>query len=1132
MKSIPEWKEQFLHARDLLEPTGEPLFSYRTEAHEFEGLQNCLKHWLGKWIPLQPFAAIAENNIYFPELFVLYASEWWKRCYDGGGWSWEPILNSLGVDASDWGQQQRTACVTKGLRRWGLQPHERRGLRYLGSIAFNGGLPLLLLADLSRGKIGQMLRQILALAMSGSASQADLVSWIKSQSEQLPRAYRQEEIYVLLAEVVSTSIRIQQDTHLQAGENVLAVLDNKDRRWRNRFPLPMEDGNARALVEQLMRDVVAVPSATVTNGLRVERYLESPDNAFWDLRAETLIPERVEQATLGQLFQLEAQSIPATASLFWHAGALNEQLAIRKLAGHEKFLVERRPLVTQGLSATCEQVMELVTATGSLSQAMLPRGSALDEDLPWIFAVEDSKARFIRQGSGAVSAAGALVVVPESWTTQLEPDVSCNHVGWLQDPIRSVYRLLGRARFISPDGQAFTVRTDRPDAQDDLLEWSGQRVWQAFESPTLAFRGQPQLFRRGWESHASTSSAEKVTWQTWGGNPAKGFQYGPSEARWLKEGEVRWRSRLVVLPREARETLLPGDSPNVGTIKLHHWGVSSAVCLTPGVDALFCAGDGVAEVALVWRDPQMPVPEHIELQLQWPHSRHAARIALPYPAVGVVVHDANNHTLKSNSVLVSSQMSGTRISIIFGNQTFAKLTFELTQVSKTQRLTVPSFSIRPPIGGHRAELRLIDYRSLVDELFGSVDATDAQVRLSLEVGKSSHRLLFSRHAGELLRDEHLRRVGLGRQHPWQNAVFESAALCALKLDEPSTEPIRLTPAYSQGVAVGDWHFDTEQRAAGPWLIYPAVDCPINFRPQIWRVGGAVQHDGTGIREALDTADQALRLQRLDAVIAQLADDFTSPEWEVVEDLVRHLQHLPLATLDLWRRFAHSGAGMAALAFRMSAVITPAFVARFANELPFMWELVTFDEWRKAIMAAIDQADAWYGEAAASLLASHLNKQREQWGSNTPAIRFMLEAAYCAAAQKNTKEVRMALNPAVDAHFKQQLCETDKCHLQDLLREHTEHDWPAALSYLFYPDCKEAGAKKLLVGQFRDNFKNSAINLPILLAYQAATNKSAIWLLKSDEIRHLRSYRAFDPVWFEQAYHCTLARCLSNSILTW
>ena len=78
--------------------------------------------------------------------FVLYASEWWQKKYDGHHWSWEPLLASI-----DWKDVHYTdlySPIRKAWRWWGIDlVRVTSSTRYLGTIACQGGLPLALVGD-------------------------------------------------------------------------------------------------------------------------------------------------------------------------------------------------------------------------------------------------------------------------------------------------------------------------------------------------------------------------------------------------------------------------------------------------------------------------------------------------------------------------------------------------------------------------------------------------------------------------------------------------------------------------------------------------------------------------------------------------------------------------------------------------------------------------------------------------------------------------------------------------------------------------------------------------------------------------------------------------------------------------
>ena len=90
MEILNDFLSIFLQKRNLPYPDGRMLYAYQMNRSEYNDLQNKLK------ICCQNYS-LAEllKNKYFSRCFVLYASEWWKREYQGGVWSWDPIFSSI-----------------------------------------------------------------------------------------------------------------------------------------------------------------------------------------------------------------------------------------------------------------------------------------------------------------------------------------------------------------------------------------------------------------------------------------------------------------------------------------------------------------------------------------------------------------------------------------------------------------------------------------------------------------------------------------------------------------------------------------------------------------------------------------------------------------------------------------------------------------------------------------------------------------------------------------------------------------------------------------------------------------------------------------------------------------------------
>ena len=272
-RHVASFQARFLKSRGFDRPTGAPLYSYRMTRGEFDELESDLREFLVHALKYSRLGEIAKHNSWVPDLFVLYSSEWWRREYDGAGWSWEPIVSSSGAPPDGWTQSQRSECVEIGLAGWKIRVAESRGFRFLGSIALQGGLPMKLLAA-AQGNIGWVLSRVLRLAASSRVGESEIEEWIRSLAAYLPNTYRQAEIFRLLTQVISTVLALKRTAGLDSAEGAIKRLDASDPEWRHKFPLPIEDDQARGLIEQLVRDAATTRVQSSPAVAIVDRRLE------------------------------------------------------------------------------------------------------------------------------------------------------------------------------------------------------------------------------------------------------------------------------------------------------------------------------------------------------------------------------------------------------------------------------------------------------------------------------------------------------------------------------------------------------------------------------------------------------------------------------------------------------------------------------------------------------------------------------------------------------------------------------------------------------------------------------------------------------------------------------------------
>ena len=140
-------------------------------------------------------------------------------------------------------------------------------------------------------------------------ARTEVKGWIDSLGQWLPKSYRQDIIYELLAQLVLVALKLKQEAGLSPGDDAVAVLDRKAPDWKNRFPVSMEDEHARMLVEQLVRDAANARIRKVKSCLPVKRTLEQEDEGQWSLISRVELPDTLIFSALTQLFGIKDEKL-------------------------------------------------------------------------------------------------------------------------------------------------------------------------------------------------------------------------------------------------------------------------------------------------------------------------------------------------------------------------------------------------------------------------------------------------------------------------------------------------------------------------------------------------------------------------------------------------------------------------------------------------------------------------------------------------------------------------------------------------------------------------------------------------------------------------------------------------------
>ena len=1120
-RAISSFKANFLATRGVVRPTGEPLYSYRVAKDEFFDLQSGLRTYIFEESKRHRLGEIAKGESWFPALFVLYSAEWWRREYDGSGWTWEPIVGSLGAPQDGWTLSRRSLCVEEGLADWKIRLSDSGGFRYLGSIALQGGLPMKLLAA-AQGNIGRVLSRVMQHAASSNVGENEIEEWVASLATYLPHTYRQTEIYRLLTQVITTVLALKRNAGLDSAEGAIAKLDATDPEWRNRFPLPIEDEQARGLLEQLVKDAASVRAERKSAIVAVDRRLELVD-AAWQIRSSVVIPEYADVSQINTLFgQPKDAQLPRTLVFRVGDGASGRDMAARRLAGRDQYRIDRRLPEFFDEAATREHVLSMILPDGVLRSTTLRKGDTLHPDLPWVFEdVDRTTAKFIRQGGGSVVSPAAILCVPSEWV--VEPtEGKVDALGESAKLMRSLWRFQGTIRVCDPAGATFRLRSGQASAENDYLGWLGSRASDvSFLSPDLAFRGTPRLCHFT-EQSPPNSVNSAVSWRM---GPQRELSsvgiVGPVTAIWPASGDVQWRSRIVLLGDAKPIVAEHGEDPNSGTLCFPDWKLASVISTTPDVLATN-EFHGATLLANFTHTGLGSPPEWCEAELLWRGNPKPARVRIPFPARGARCFDAKGRQLPDEALIATENIFGVRLVAFLGRTDHATLRFVLWDGHREADSS--AVSITAPVGTNRVEIRPIDHLSRIRRMLATADALDAFVSVELDNGNSRPACLrVARYSSELeiLRDTGT--VSLSRESlvDLSQEDISKLAVEAMRLDAPSEEPLRLSPPEDDPT-LGVWHFPVERIEPGPWLIYPAKGSPVLFRPMLWTIKSESSTEAErvdiGLSSVANITDPHARLEKLQAAIAKLAADFDHPDWSTLEQIADQLYHLPLSAHDLWRAFSRSPEGLAALALRTGG-LPASFLDRFSSEMPCSWETIPLKTWVEEMNAFVVYCEM------NPLLSSTISNRIEAITSLHPSLRALLEVAQTLCTGCPTDSVRIAQSGLLD--FSKLLFAGDNSPFQNLLRDRAAAEWPL--------DLKDeiSRARATPVGRFLQPvdlwFREVVVNLPILLAAGIATGLAGDWL-DAGKLRTLRKYQDFCPEWFADAFDMTVARCISEKVI--
>jgi hypothetical protein len=927
------WLAEFLLLRNHYHgPTGQPLFSYQVTAHEYEELGCVL-------VAHQQVAFDYRHEHSWAACFCLYVAECFRREYDGGesGWAWSTFEKRLGCDFTP---QQRAHIVTTGLQGYWKRPirQRERGRDLLGSLFAEGGLPWLLVQSESHG-FGRSVRKGIKDYYRTEQAGRTTTDLMSDGEQYLPQTFRNLETRQLLAGIVEQLMDLAERYPLREQSDPADYLDREFPRWRTTFPIPLDETNARGLINEWLKDA----------GMRRQERKEQEERALaftcthrlqgeltdWHILTEVVIPrsetialgERILSSTRMEICFYEGERLLAREGIVY--GQINNrQLTVRFPVTQLKL---KRRLPQEPLT------MRLLESGYTVHIFHFAYSILEYEDLPLIFEAQGEEWWFVCSTS---CSAGSRVRIrmPSQF------NVVSGTVSFLVRDMSGALWVESTDSLSMQDGHnLITVHLNQ--ARDLLLQPELQgRHLQYSATPNTIFLGWPRLVL------PENNIGQKETLAVY----ANGILVVPSQMRG-KAGKIRYsvrnaqgetilQRRFGILPEEFHLSLHPAMSDRAARLHIRPSTLQIRVVDDKNIDTSTSLENDSISIQLQPVGKEIPTAFSIEISDDTAGEPVVLHLPFPYQGARLIAPDG---ATMDRTELTLDELIGVRIALLSGLPYGQRFTVQMELINRVQQRLTRRYAI--DVGNMPILLNLFSYQNDLSQMLGAVDDQDAYIRMTLEAEKRLLSFNVRRYNGQI---RWLSHTSFDVDGGFSEVFRYGVRAAAMLLSDPCQAPLKLPERESEGVETGVFNIVPAMERDAPWLIYPEKDSRLKFRPTIYIPAERYQSPSTdfsGAVKDIRSMHEAARVYHpqhrpnvISEQIAAMAEDFDHSGWQYLADLKLHYSHLPLSTFESWRALASHPEALAGIVLRLE--IDEVFCVRMRDELAVIWECIPLPLW--------------------------------------------------------------------------------------------------------------------------------------------------------------------------------------------
>jgi hypothetical protein len=1055
------WLTEFLFIRCILrEPPGVALYRYQVTPNEFRELAELLREH-------RAHAFHPTYGASWAPAFCLFVAESFRRQYDAseGGWAWAPFENALGCKFTP---QQHGELVRVGLGQYWKRPiRQYQGGRdnLLGSLFTEGGLPWPLVQSETHG-FGRVVRKGLKYFYRTEAGLRTTADLIAEFEHELPQTFRTLDTRQLLAGVVEQLMALATHYELRGKDDPARYLDTVEPNWRKDFPLPLDEDNARGLINDWLRDASRrreereaqrAIAGTFSCG---HRLIEEAHG--WRIRSEVTIPRVADlqiDSSIVNIGRLELAFFEGDR-LLARAGAAYGQKREDSSDVSVRFLKTQFSL--DRIRLRDELTLRLL-ANGSVAcNVPFDQGALEEHELPLVFELKGDEWWFIASASCSSAASRVRVHLPRG-------------LNYVCNGAVTTHEEAGRVRWIeagdslqlfSDEGDRYAVTLKSGSQPSRLLTLKG--VMTHYDSvPQVIYQGWPRLDVSSEGSEASApalnefADRQRVTRNNCG-EQLGAIHYSARDA----SGNILLQRRFGVVPGGFAIQAFPGAGGKLARLVVKQSRQLEAQVVDRTVRT---RTEAHGQDTVIWLESLTnPVPSFLTLEVRGRSGCALApiRFRVAYPYEGARLIGVDGATLSTRD-FTPEDLLGLRVALSTSLPGGTRFCLQLELVSGEGRCTRHYYL---GVSANAVLLSLFSYQTDMMQMLGAVDDQDAFLRVSVETDRPLLRFQVRRYNGAAKRED---ASTFWMMSPSGGALQTEIAVEAMLLTDPKQASVGIPELTTQGVGTGRFRTPLSMRADGPWLIYPASGSATQFRPFLQAAEQSAPIIPANEIRSLHAAARAYHPITQRHVISQqigdMAVDLSHSGWQYLADLKQHYHHLPLSVFEAWLALSHNPAALAITVFRLE--VDETFCARIRDELAVIWECIPLPQWA----AAYRQFAAWLDAQGLppALSASVLQNRRQMLphvlqSFDEGEMGRYLETSDATALRRYPIEIILP------------------CWYQQLRRTHESNDhWPTELGHQLREWLGQQKLPPSVLTLSATEFTDAVTILPIFMAYVTA-----------------------------------------------